>query len=127
MEQSCLIFPRDGSGGDSIYEGRFKDEKFGIWHDRPGVLSMANSGLKDIISEPRSSFIFYILGMDSNGSQFFITLMATPWLDTNHVAFGLLIDGYEALDEIQNVPVDQNNRPLSPVTVHECGLNFYKQ
>ena len=68
-EQYCMILlTGDGSGGDSIYGGKFNDEKPGLKlkHDAPGILSMANSG------------------KNSNSSQFFFTLAAAPQCDGTH-------------------------------------------
>jgi cyclophilin family peptidyl-prolyl cis-trans isomerase len=78
--------------GDPTGTGRggpgytFDDEiDAGLDHDAPGVVSMANAG------------------PDTNGSQFFITLVPTPWLDGRHAVFGRVIEGLEVLDELQRV------------------------
>ena len=94
----------DGTGGKSIYGEKFEDENFDLKHNQPGLLSMANSG------------------PNTNGSQFFITLKETPWLDDKHVVFGILLDGFELLKKIELLPKDDNNNPLKEVKVSECGI-----
>ena len=60
-------------------------------------------------------------GKDTNGSQFFITFRATSHLNGRHVVFGKLVEGLEVLDRIEKVQTDSKDRPLSPITVIECG------
>jgi cyclophilin family peptidyl-prolyl cis-trans isomerase len=77
---------------------RFRDEFHpSLNHDRAGVLSMANSGT------------------NSNGSQFFLTLSAAPFLNNKHAVFGEVVEGLDVVQEIGRVPVDANSKPLAPV------------
>lgn len=89
-----------GSGGQSIWGKSFEDEvKTGLKHDSDGILSMANAG------------------PNTNGSQFFITLIATPWLDGKHTIFGKVISGIEVVRAIGKAKTNQNDRPLTDVVM----------
>ncbi|PKA65901.1 Peptidyl-prolyl cis-trans isomerase [Apostasia shenzhenica] len=93
---------QDGSGGESIYGGKFPDENFKLKHDGRGLLSMANRG------------------QDTNGSQFFITFKATPHLDGKHVVFGKVVQGMGFLNKIEQAGSD-SGKPICPVKVVDCG------
>ncbi len=60
-------------------------------------------------------------GRNTNSSQFFVTLKATPELDDKHVVFGQLIDGIEVLRQMAKVPIDKKDKPRVPVIVVGCG------
>ena len=84
-----------GRGGKSLWGKPFEDEvKSDVKFDRKGLLAMANAG------------------PSTNGSQFFITTVPTPWLNMKHTIFGEVISGYETVEKIENTAVDQNDRPL---------------
>ncbi len=93
----------NGTGGKSIYGDKFDDENFFYAHSREGLLSMANSG------------------SNSNGSQFFITLKDTNWLDGKHVVFGKVINGMDVVKEVENVDTDDQDKPQVNVVIEDCG------
>ncbi|XP_055925641.1 peptidyl-prolyl cis-trans isomerase G-like [Argiope bruennichi] len=93
----------NGTGGESIYGGQFKDENFDIPHDKPFLLSMSNRG------------------KDSNGSQFFITTNTAPHLNGKHTVFGEVISGNEVVTKIENIKTDQSCRPVKDVKISNCG------
>lgn len=83
-----------GRGGESFWGGKFEDELTpDIQFDRKGLLAMANAG------------------PNTNGSQFFITTVPTPWLNMRHTIFGEVISGYEIVEKIENTPVGPGDRP----------------
>ena len=61
-------------------------------------------------------------GRNTNGSQFFITVAPTPWLDGKHVVFGEVLEGYALVEQISKLPRDGNDRPRTKVTIGKCTL-----
>ena len=85
-----------GMGGTSVWGKSFKDETDkNVKFDGPGILAMANSG------------------PNTNGSQFFITTAAAPWLNMRHTIFGEVISGLDVVQKIENTPIGANDRPIT--------------
>ncbi len=83
-----------GMGGQSIWGRNFEDEcRPDVKFDRKGLLAMANAG------------------PGTNGSQFFITTAATPWLHMKHTIFGEVVKGYDVVEKIEKTPTDHGDRP----------------
>lgn len=97
----CLLTPI--SSGKSIYGERFPDENFVIQHTDAGYLSMANAG------------------PDTNGSQFFILLNKTPWLDGRHTVFGAVMEGMDVIRKMEKLSTDRSNAPKNAVVIADCG------
>ena len=94
-----------GRGGESIWGGKFEDEIIReLKHTGAGILSMANSGA------------------NTNGSQFFITLGCTPWLDGKHTIFGRVDSGMQILQRLGSVQTGVEDKPIADVKLIKATL-----
>lgn len=89
-----------GRGGQSIWGKSFEDEcSPQVKFDKPGLLAMANAG------------------KNTNGSQFFITCAATPWLNGKHTIFGEVTSGMDVLQKIENTKTNGQDRPADQIEI----------
>ncbi|CAF0793935.1 unnamed protein product [Didymodactylos carnosus] len=94
---------RDGTGSMSIYGKKFVDENFRLSHMSEGWVSMAN------------------YGKDTNGSQWFITLVPARWLDGHHVVFGRILQGMKFIHELGEIPTfKETAMPKNYIEITNC-------
>ena len=93
----------DGRGGPGYtFEDEFAPGAPSL--DKPGLLAMANAG------------------PNTNGSQFFVTVAATPWLTGKHTVFGEVTEGYDVVEQISKVRTGANDRPADEITIEKIEI-----
>ena len=93
----------DGTGGPGYsFEDEFNNSRT---FDKPGILAMANAG------------------PNTNGSQFFITVAATPWLNKHHTIFGEVVKGYDVVEKISHVDRNASDKPNSSVIINKVTIS----
>merc|ERR1711957_459620 len=102
MAQGGDFTAGNGTGGESIYGMKFKDENFTRKHLGRGDLSMANAG------------------PNTNGSQFFLTSIPCDWLNGKHCVFGKVVDGLQVLDSLESVGSGSGSTK-APCMIADCG------
>lgn len=94
-----------GRGGESLWGTNFEDEYSpSLKFDKPGYLAMANRG------------------PSTNGSQFFITTVATPWLTNKHTIFGEVTSGYDVVQKIEKSPTGAGDKPIEPIKIESIRI-----
>ncbi|XP_044138981.1 peptidyl-prolyl cis-trans isomerase-like isoform X1 [Bufo gargarizans] len=93
----------NGTGGKSIFGGKFEDENFILKHNAPGTLSMANAG------------------PNSNGSQFFISTIKADWLNGKHVVFGTVVEGMEVIKKMESYG-SNSGKTSKKIVIDDCGI-----
>lgn len=92
-----------GRGGESIWKRSFEDEfQKGLTFDKAGILAMANAG------------------PNTNGSQFFITTKATPWLNYRHTIFGKVTSGLDVVTKLENVQTGTRDKPVQDQVIKKA-------